>query len=51
MENEECVKETATLPESRKKAEVTNGSSTQRENPAPGAGLQLAPQSKCKLVQ
>ncbi|OPL33261.1 hypothetical protein AM593_04934, partial [Mytilus galloprovincialis] len=40
--NGECIKETTTRPKSKKQPKATNGSSTQRENPAPGGGLQLA---------
>lgn len=34
-----------------KKLNVTNGSSTERDNPAPVVGSHLAANQKCKLVQ
>ena len=47
--NGEYVKETTTRPKSRQQPRATNGSSTQRENSAPGGGPQLAPKSNCVL--
>ena len=41
--NGEYVKETTTLPKSRQQLNATYRSSTQRENPAPVDGPQLAP--------
>ena len=41
-ENGEYVIETTTQPNSRQQLKPTHGSSTQRENPEPGGGLQLA---------
>ena len=41
--NGKYVKETTTRPKSRQQPKAINGSSTQRENPAPGDGPQLAP--------
>ena len=41
--NGECVKETTTRLKSRQHPKTTNGSSMQRETPAPGGFLQLAP--------
>ena len=49
--NRECVKETTTRPNSRLQPKFTNGSSMQRETPAPGSVLKLAPKQKCILVQ
>lgn len=42
--NEECVTETITRPNVRKKKpKTTNGPSTKRENPPPEGGFHLAP--------
>ena len=49
--NGECAKETTTRPESRQQQKVTNRSSMQREIPAPGGVLQLAPKQIYILVQ
>ena len=49
--NGECVKETTTRSKINQQPMATNGSSIQRETPAPGGVLKLAPKQKCILVQ
>ena len=48
--NGECVKETTTRLKSKQQPKATNGSSIQRETPAPGGVLQLAPTQICLIV-
>ena len=48
--NWEYFKETTTQPKSRQQPKSTNGSSTQRLNPALGVGHQLTPKYNCGLV-